>query len=114
MGEGLSCVVVDVVYVPAVGQDYFFVNRDVLQLFQQLVVLRNGCVVFYVVAFMPLLLFQQLVRKVCVNRGMVDKEVKSSVNAYVVYKELASVDKVRGRVFDLIGNRSGGGGGAAM
>eukprot|EP00904_Undaria_pinnatifida_P009138 jgi/Undpi1/5354/HiC_scaffold_2.g00635.m1 len=37
----------------------------------------------------------QLVRKVCVNRGMVDKEVKSSVNAYVVYKELASVDKVR-------------------
>ncbi|CAM9783527.1 unnamed protein product, partial [Ectocarpus sp. 8 AP-2014] len=28
---------------------------------------------------------QQLVRKVCVNRGMVDEEVKSSVNAYVVY-----------------------------
>lgn len=37
---------------------------------------------------------QQLVRKVCVNRGMVDEEVKSSVNAYVVYKDRASVDKV--------------------
>ena len=43
---------------------------------------------------LSLSLFQQLVRKVCVNRGMVDKEVKSSINAYVVYKELASVDKV--------------------
>lgn len=38
---------------------------------------------------------QELVRKVCVNRGMVDEEVKSSVNAYVVYKDRASVDKVR-------------------
>lgn len=37
---------------------------------------------------------QQLVRKVCVNRGMVDEEVKSSVNAYVVYKDGASVEKV--------------------
>lgn len=37
---------------------------------------------------------QELVRKVCVRKGMVDEEVKSSVNAYVVYKDEASVDKV--------------------
>ncbi|CAM9825786.1 unnamed protein product, partial [Scytosiphon promiscuus] len=36
---------------------------------------------------------QQLVRKVCVNRGMVDEEIKSSINAYVVYKDMASVEK---------------------
>ncbi|CAM9191496.1 unnamed protein product, partial [Hapterophycus canaliculatus] len=36
---------------------------------------------------------QELVRKVCVNRGMVDEEIKSSVNAYVVYKDRASVEK---------------------
>lgn len=33
-------------------------------------------------------------RKVCARKGMVDEEVKSSVNAYVVYKDEASVDKV--------------------
>ena len=47
---------------------------------------------------------QELVRKVCVRKGMVDEEVKSSVNAYVVYKDEASVDKVGARmcvVYDM-------------
>lgn len=48
-------------------------------------------------AVLPSLLhLQELVRKVCVRKGLVDEEVKSSVNAYVVYKDEASVDKVSG------------------
>lgn len=56
-----------------------------------------------------IILSQQLVRKVCVNRGMVDEEVKSSVNAYVVYKDGASVEKVG--CCSLCRDGGGGGGG---
>lgn len=43
---------------------------------------------------------QDLVRKVCVNRGKVNSEIKDSINAYVVYKDIASVEKVKRSPFD--------------